>query len=1318
MINGAIKRALQVAKMRAGHAPATHVPTPPQAPPPKREDMPVDPTRSKSAQERQKFDGGGSIMFQKEEQPRKNIPLRPYEPRFNPKSGKLDAADRKDIGFYGPIKNPMTDHEITEYSSDRDFQYPTVYEGMSDKDRAAIMMAERLGKNAPKGALDDVDDRAYAQAKKRKAKGRSPFYEPGKDPYPKWSPEQHWDEPTGMQKDDGLYYADGGTIEDPPKKEYAPFNVLPFREDETGIHFDKNAGLLGPITRGLKIARQAAPTWMGGEGHYDPNNPEDFKATQDLAGLAFGSGTAFNKAPKGAIGSFAGPRAEGVNLDTYREAQKAFREANFMDPQTERSMAARYGWSPYGRDPKTGDLRLFTELSDAPATFTPNFGTQKYIQSQKEKAARIFDEEFSGLDVSSKTRKAMIDDLVAKNVLNKGVSGPLGDFYNNPAVFSAYPGMENLKFQIVPKAKLSNPNTSAEYRYSRKGTSEPHIDMAKNVAKSIDADGRKILGHEVQHRVQHIENTLGPISDFEGSRIPNPAVQVYEEALATNPKLQEMINLEHSPDIVRVKDIFRDQFSKRKGEILRSRDGVVDIDANKAALAEEISAGLQKHFPEYERLRTLEKELRDQGIPTARPSEYLTDTEAYLTSQDEAQARNTEYRHDWDMLKRQMNYPNDTLPWDSRSTGRLGFIPFNRLHNFADGGTVERPTKMNKKVKHALDVALSETHPKRFHHTLARTGYADGGLPDMDTSPADLANEVPYTHEKALASQFDVAKSAPYKPKGMKLGVTKIAPPKKVGFHAPRGPRSDIGKLRLRKNISVKPKKLKFASGGHPEIDDALRLASRTMSDMAKHIGDEGVHGASMQQGSTSTIVKEKLPGKKSEVVYEHHAKTPTETETFASGGGAWTRKEGQNPEGGLNAKGRASAKAEGHNLKPPAPHPKNDKDASRRDSFCARMKGMKSKLTSAKTANDPDSRINKSLRAWNCRADGGRLMHQDIIDALNLAQRRRHFADGGFGGGSAGPMPRGYIHNMGPDFTPGGRGNDLISLYQQELGRDPDSEGMSYWLQQLRNGMSMDQVQQMFDQSQEGQAYNQQPPRFSNDPRNPHVGGGQNNPFPPGTTPDVMNPKYDPYYGNQPLNDVMPDYPVTMVPPGGMPEIGPGILPGQGPGRPPFPPFPGGGNGTKAGGQGIGGQGPMPKRTPLEELDMMYQSELGRDADEGGRNYWLQQLNNGMSMDQIRNSFDSSQEGQAYNERMRPMIDGPFGVGGGNGTKAGGSGQPSFPLPNPGYPQNPNAPMPNIPPGGQGGGIGGIFNGIGGMGNGTKAGGSGTKAGPSSPYY
>jgi hypothetical protein len=76
----------------------------------------------------------------------------------------------------------------------------------------------------------------------------------------------------------------------------------------------------------------------------------------------------------------------------------------------------------------------------------------------------------------------------------------------------------------------------------------------------------------------------------------------------------------------------------------------------------------------------------------------------------------------------------------------------------------------------------------------------------------------------------------------------------------------------------------------------------------------------------------------------------------------AWQRKEGKDPKGGLNAKGRASYNKSGGNLKPPQPE-----GGPRRDSFCARMEGMKKKLTSSKTASDPNSRINKSLRAWKC---------------------------------------------------------------------------------------------------------------------------------------------------------------------------------------------------------------------------------------------------------------------------------------------------------------------------------------------------------------
>jgi len=83
---------------------------------------------------------------------------------------------------------------------------------------------------------------------------------------------------------------------------------------------------------------------------------------------------------------------------------------------------------------------------------------------------------------------------------------------------------------------------------------------------------------------------------------------------------------------------------------------------------------------------------------------------------------------------------------------------------------------------------------------------------------------------------------------------------------------------------------------------------------------------------------------------------------------GAWTRAEGKSESGGLNAKGRASLKAQGQNIKPPVTEDKpTGERAGRKSSFCARMGGMKKKLTSSETANDPDSRINKALRKWNC---------------------------------------------------------------------------------------------------------------------------------------------------------------------------------------------------------------------------------------------------------------------------------------------------------------------------------------------------------------
>lgn len=72
----------------------------------------------------------------------------------------------------------------------------------------------------------------------------------------------------------------------------------------------------------------------------------------------------------------------------------------------------------------------------------------------------------------------------------------------------------------------------------------------------------------------------------------------------------------------------------------------------------------------------------------------------------------------------------------------------------------------------------------------------------------------------------------------------------------------------------------------------------------------------------------------------------------------AWQRSEGKNPKGGLNAKGRASLKAEGHNIKAPV----KSGDNPRRASFLARMGNMPGPEHDAK---GKPTRLLLSLNAW-----------------------------------------------------------------------------------------------------------------------------------------------------------------------------------------------------------------------------------------------------------------------------------------------------------------------------------------------------------------
>jgi len=160
------------------------------------------------------------------------------------------------------------------------------------------------------------------------------------------------------------------------------------------------------------------------------------------------------------------------------------------------------------------------------------------------------------------------------------------------------------------------------------------------------------------------------------------------------------------------------------------------------------------------------------------------------------------------------------------------------------------------------------------------------------------------------------------------------------------------------------------------EIAPIVPLVARLLGGAASRSVATRIAGSSAQ-GSLRSMAGEIVGDKVGEIVQDRLTPKPKDkseedensldigNRKVRNEGAAWTNKEGKNPSGGLNEKGRKSYERDnpGSDLKAPSKKVGNP----RRKSFCARMKGMKAKLTSAKTARDPDSRINKSLRAWNC---------------------------------------------------------------------------------------------------------------------------------------------------------------------------------------------------------------------------------------------------------------------------------------------------------------------------------------------------------------
>ena len=278
-----------------------------------------------------------------------------------------------------------------------------------------------------------------------------------------------------------------------------------------------------------------------------------------------------------------------------------------------------------------------------------------------------------------------------------------------------------------------------------------------------------------------------------------------------------------------------------------------------------------------------------------------------------------------------------------------------------------------------------------------------------------------------------------YRAKGMKKKGGKLVPNcKPIGEAKVDKGRSDYGKASIRNYRRMGP------GHGEPAMFDPENKRGKLIDKRREeHKSRRGVKGAKVPAYKTEEVVAEadkkgKGSGTKDACYHKVKASAKVWPSAYASGRlvqcrkkgaanygkskteefdgwandpilekvAAWQRKEGKRESGGLNQKGVDSYRREnpGSKLKTavttkPSKLKKGSKSANRRKSFCARMSGMKKKLTSAKTANDPDSRINKSLRKWNCsyEPDGTPIMEEDKAFNFVLDKIRKEVGKDGY---------------------------------------------------------------------------------------------------------------------------------------------------------------------------------------------------------------------------------------------------------------------------------------------------------------------------------
>ena len=222
--------------------------------------------------------------------------------------------------------------------------------------------------------------------------------------------------------------------------------------------------------------------------------------------------------------------------------------------------------------------------------------------------------------------------------------------------------------------------------------------------------------------------------------------------------------------------------------------------------------------------------------------------------------------------------------------------------------------------------------------------------PKMDEKFSNWRNDLEY-HSK---STEDIQEIAP-----LLVGAARL-----LGAGALRGAAARVGASEL-------------GSAGAAELGASSSLrtkASDILKKKAINMATDRLSSPASSNTTTSQPTKVTTPGQQDEIQY-NDSLTSAFSKSLGNVGKLvtkedWQKVNRQDRTDGLSQDAVNAYRREnpGSKLQTAVTEKKpTGKRAERRKSFCRRMKGMKSKLTSAKTARDPDSRINKALRRWNC---------------------------------------------------------------------------------------------------------------------------------------------------------------------------------------------------------------------------------------------------------------------------------------------------------------------------------------------------------------